>query len=106
MDDEAAAEQLEEELEERVEAAGAPSKQASHTKKGGRPAKKAAGKAAATPAIHDNTEQTAADEEDNMDTLAGKNYWLMKAEQEDREEVLSDGSTVSLSDTRQYQSAI
>lgn len=95
-DDEAAAEQLEEELEDRVEAAVAPSKQVPLTKKKpGKPAKKAKSNSNATAAAENEQEVGVALEKEGGDeAVGGKNYWLMKAEQEDREEVLKDGRTV------------
>jgi hypothetical protein len=97
--DEAAAEQLEEELVENAEAEGAgeePSKRTSPKKKRGRPAKaKGKGKSAVT---EDTAEEEVVEEEDVAETNGEnvKQYWLMKAEQEDREETLSDGSVVSI----------
>ena len=95
--DEAAAEQLEDELVENAEAQGAgegPSKRTSPKKKRGRPAK-AKGKSAVTA---DAAEEEVAEEEEAVETNGAnvKQYWLMKAEQEDREETLSDGSVVSV----------
>jgi hypothetical protein len=98
--DEAAAEQLEEELVENAEAEGAgeePSKRTSPKKKRGRPAKaKAKGKSAVTEGA---AEEEVVEEEEEIAETNGENvkqYWLMKAEQEDREETLSDGSVVSI----------
>ena len=81
-EDEAAAEQLEEEL---VDAVDAPSKPISSVKKGkggrGRPKK--------VTAEHEADE---VDTEEEGSSTTNKQYWLMKAEQEDREETLEDGS--------------
>ena len=96
--DEAAAEQLEEELVETAEAeAKGPSKRTkSPSKKRGRPAK-AKGKAKST-VTEVAEEQQDVDQEEDAGATNGestKRYWLMKAEQEDREETLNDGSVVS-----------
>ena len=100
--DDAAAEQLEEELVENAEAEGAgegPSKRTSPTKKRGRgrpPKAKGKGKSAVTEVA---AEEEVADDDEEVAETNGENvkqYWLMKAEQEDREETASDGSVVSV----------
>ena len=97
-DDGAAAEQLEEELVDAVvdEGAAETSKPTFPTRKRGRPAK---GKQAAVAVTADAEAEDL--EEINVAGLAvdasGKQYWLMKAEQEDREETLKDGGVVSSS---------
>ena len=92
-DDSAAAEQLEEELVDAVEDQGAP---ASPVKKGrGRPPAKGRGKkASATPAAADVDDTKQVEEEDVVNDVApsDKQFWLMKAEQEDNEQTLKDGS--------------
>ena len=83
--EEAAAEQLEDELVEAAaeEPIDEPSKPISSVKRGrGRPKK------ASAIAVADDM---AVDEED-IKEATGKRYWLMKAEQEDREETLEDGT--------------
>ena len=102
MEDEAAAEQLEEELVETAKAEEgaeeAPSKLTSPTKKRGRPPKakgKGKGKAVATTdgAADDVIVEVEAEQDETAaDGVTGKQFWLMKAEQEDREETLKDGS--------------
>ena len=98
--DDAAAEQLEGELVDSAEAEGdgdGPSKRISPLKKRGRgrpPKAKGKGKSAVTEAAAEED----VDEEEEAETANGvdvKQYWLMKAEQEDREETLEDGSVVS-----------
>lgn len=82
-DDQAAAEQLEEELVDAVEEPKAPAKRGQ-----GRPPKKAGGKKAAAIANDEDSDMA----DGVHETAVGTQYWLMKAEQEDREEVLKDGS--------------
>ena len=85
---------------ETAEAEGAaeePSKRTSPTKKRGRPAKglKGKGKAATATAVDGAAELVEEEDDAVTNGVAAKQYWLMKAEQEDREETLKDGSTVS-----------
>ncbi|KAK3702931.1 hypothetical protein LTR37_014780 [Vermiconidia calcicola] len=82
-DDQAAAEQLEDELDDVVDDADAPSKNTSLTVKRGRPAK-GKGKQAATST-------DAADEQEQDEGSTGTKFWLMKAEQVDRVETLENG---------------
>lgn len=95
--DEAAAEQLEEELVETAKAGTEePSKPTSSLKKKrGRPSK-AKGKSAVTEGVAEE-EQVEEDEAETANGESVKQYWLMKAEQEDREDTLGDGSVVSIS---------
>ena len=81
-DDPAAAEQLEEEL---VDAAAEPSKPST---KG----KRATKKEKAAKAVEDKGEDDASLEPSGA---SGKQFWLMKAEQVDREETLEDGTVFS-----------
>lgn len=97
-DDDAAAEQLEEELVDEAEGAkDGPSKQAPSPKKRGRPAKgKGKGKAVAAAVVEEDDEVND-DAQAEAAGVSGTNYWLMKAEQEGREEILENGETVSIS---------
>ena len=82
-----------------AEGAEGPSKRTSPLKKRGRgrpPKANGKGKAAVTEAAVEEEDDD--DEEEEVVVANGvsvKQYWLMKAEQEDREETLEDGSVVS-----------
>lgn len=72
------------------EGADEPSKR-QPAKKRGRPPGKGKGKKAV--AKEELEKEADADDENDVEGTSGrKNYWLMKAEQEDREETLKDGS--------------
>ena len=78
------------------DAEAAPSKRTSPTKKRGRPPK-AKGKGKNVSTAVDGAEDVDEEEQDGMTNgVTGKQYWLMKAEQEDREEKLKDGSVVRI----------
>ena len=103
-DDPAAAEQLEEELDDAVEANQEEATSKPALAKKGKGAAKGRGRKA-KPAEDGSADKVDADataagadaeEDEEMEeanATAGKNFWLMKAEQIDREETLQDGST-------------
>ena len=74
------------------EGAEQPSKPASPIKKKGRPAKAKGKKAAVTAVVETEDADEEADQNAVDEEVSGKQYWLMKAEQVDREETLNDGS--------------
>ena len=94
--DEAAAEQLEGELVETAEAEGPSKRTKSPSKKRGRPIKaKGKAKTAVTEVVDEEEDLDEEDVAEATNEESTKQYWLMKAEQEDRQETLSDGSVVS-----------
>jgi hypothetical protein len=92
-------------LVENAEAEGdgeGPSKRTSPLKKRGRgrpPKAKGKGKSAVTEAAAEEEDVDGDEEAETANGVSVKQYWLMKAEQEGREETLRDGSTVSTQST-------
>jgi len=97
-DEPAAAEQLEEELVDAADEAEASSKPPVPAKKRGRPAKAKAAVKPAADVVEDEAVEAPVDDAVDADAVANTDtqYWLMKAEQIDREETLEDGSTANM----------
>ncbi len=84
--DEAAAEQLEDELVDAVET-DQPGKPLPAKRGRGRPKR-----GSVKPATASNAQEEEAEAAEDAEEVTTKQHWLMKAEQEDREETLPDGS--------------